>query len=53
MKTEKELDDLLLALYWHVEYGEHKKAIEKLKKLYEEGKQDYVDDQDPRRDCDE
>ncbi len=32
MKTKEELDNLLLTLYWHVEHGECKKAIEKLEK---------------------
>lgn len=37
MKTPEELDHFLLTLYWHVEHGEHKKAIEKLDKLQKDG----------------
>lgn len=43
MKTDKQLDDLLLALYWHCEHGEHQKAIKKLRQLEKEAVSDSLD----------
>lgn len=37
--TDQELEKLALEIYWHMEHGEQKEAIQKLRRIIEEAEE--------------